>query len=80
MKMGFIVGFVSSRFFFHGNSGNDPHTMMLQDVVDQERQAARIVMEAARETADQAIEQTILDRIRYLKQHCTCWFICTGKK
>ena len=54
--------------------------MMLQDVVDQERQAARIVMEAARETADQAIEQTILDRIRYLKQHCTCWFICTGKE
>ena len=54
--------------------------MMLQDIVDQEKQAVRLVMEAARETAYQATEQTILDRIRYLKQHCTCWFICTGKK
>ena len=54
--------------------------MMLQDIVDQEKQAVRLVMEAARETANHETEQSILDRIRYLKQHCTCWFICTGKE
>ena len=52
-------------------SGNDIKIMM-QNVVQQERRAVRTLMFEEK-------EQAILNRIRYLKQQCICWFICRGE-
>ena len=55
--------------------GNDFQTM-LQTVADEEEQAVRsLMLEQKRQK-----EQAILNRISYLKQHCTCYLFCTGNK
>ena len=47
---------------------------MIQTIMDQEKQAVRTLMnEKIRQK-----EQAILNRISYLKQHCTCYLFCTG--
>ena len=49
---------------------------MLQNVADQEEEAVRsLIFERKRQQ-----EQAILNRISYLKQYCTCYLFCTGKK
>lgn len=45
---------------------------MKQNVFQQEKRAVRTLMFKEK-------EQAILNRIRYLKQQCICWFICRGE-